>query len=221
MEKKRTGKEIADLIINILIVVSTVVAIAVYFFGGPDSLGSWGVGCFRYFTTDSNVLAAAASLIFIIYKQKKTDIPKWVHVLKFVGTVSVTITFLTVVFFLTPMSMLGGAGPQVILMFFGGNVFVLHFSTPVLSIISEIFLEKDAPISFKQALWGLAPTAVYALVYLIMVVFVKSWYDWYGFTFGGRYELAPVSIAGMLLFTLIVLIIERTVRNKKSIPINQ
>lgn len=216
MKKNKDAKNIVDLIINIVIVVSTIAAIVFYFFSGPDSLGSSGVQCFRYFTTDSNILAAVASLLYIIFRLSNRSIPKWLNVLKFMGTVAVTITFLTVVFFLVPMALLRGGGINVALMFFAGNVFVLHFSTPVLSIISELFLEKDNPITFPQALWGLLPTAVYAVVYLIMVVFVKYWIDWYGFTFGGRFELAPVSIAAMLLFTLGILSVERLIRNKNK-----
>ncbi|MCQ2530391.1 MAG: hypothetical protein MJ086_03965 [Lachnospiraceae bacterium] len=212
---KKSARYIADVIINIVIVASTVLAIVLYFFSGPDNLGSQGVDCFKYFTTDSNVVAFVASLLYIIFRLKG-NVPKWVRVFKFVGTVAVTLTFLTVVFFLVPTSAIfGGGGLRVALFFFKGNVFVLHFSTPVLSIISTCFLEKDFPITKKQALWGLVPTAVYAAVYAIMVIVVKRWYDWYGFTFGGRFELAPVAIIGMLLVTLAIALVERLIRNKK------
>lgn len=204
-EKQRTDR--ADLVLNLLIVLSTVWAVLVYFTGEPDILGSHDVQCFKYFTTDSNILAALGSLLLLLFrivnrKNPGKRVPAWLAVFKFVGTVAASITLLTVVFFLAPMGAVRGKGLATVLLFFKGNVFALHLSTPVLSIVSTLFLEKDPPITRRQALWGVVPSFVYAAVYLTMVVILKAWKDWYGFTFGGRYELVPAVISVMLLFSL-------------------
>lgn len=196
-----------DRFVNFVIVLSTSWAVLMYFIGEPDILGSHDVQCFKYFTTDSNILAALGSLIYLLYslsgqETSKRPVPQWVSVFKFVGTVAATITLLTVVFFLVPMGILRSKGFGSIPLFFKGNVFVLHLSTPVLAIISTLLLETDDTITKKQALWGVAPSAVYGLVYLVMVVFVKRWNDWYGFTFGGKYQYIPVVMLVMFLFCL-------------------
>lgn len=198
MESKK--RNAVDAVLNLVIILSTIIAVGLYFVSGPDALGSSGTRCFRYFTTDSNVLAAVAALVMLVYNVRGTKPPKWATVFKFVGTVSVTVTLLTVVFFLAPMGALHG-GLRGYLRFFEDSTFALHFSTPVVAIVSLLF-ERYYKLTFADTLWGLAPTVVYSLVYLVLVVFIKVWTDWYGFTFGGKLYMAPVSMAGMYLVTL-------------------
>lgn len=206
-----------DLLMNLVIVLTTAWAVLEYFIGEPDILGSHDVQCFKYFTTDSNILAALGSMAYLIDRfahrgAASHETPKWLAVFKFVGTVAASITLLTVLFFLAPMGAVKGKGFATVLLFFTGNVFVLHLSTPVLAIVSTLLLEKTPPITRRQAVWGMTPTAVYGVVYLTMVVLLKRWDDWYGFTFGGRYALVPVVMAVMLLFSLGVAMVERRVR---------
>lgn len=190
-----------SVITNLIIVITTIIAVALYFTGGRDSLGATGVSCLKYFTTLSNILLAISALIFVIYELKGT-IPQWVQLLKFSGTVAATITFLTVCLFLAPMAAMK-AGPKVIWKFFEGNVFFLHFSGPVLGLLTFIFFEKGA-INKKWTFVGTIPTTIYSFVYLTMVVILKNWNDWYGFTFGGRNYLSPVVILCMFGFAYAV-----------------
>lgn len=194
-----------DLIFNIVIFLTTAWAVAYYFYADPDILGSTRTACFRYFTTDSNVLMAVAAAVVCVVrvlqlKDPDRTMPVWVTVLRFTGTVAVALTLLTVVFFLAPVSCLN-AGIGTVPFYFAGNVFVLHLSTPVLAILSLILFDREGEITRRRSLWGLAPTVVYSVVYLVLVVFVKVWYDWYGFTFGGRLYLAPVSMIVMYAVT--------------------
>ena len=57
---------------------------------------------FRYFTTQSNVLCAAASFAMII-ALLAGKVPQAVILLKYVGTAAVTVTLLTVFFFPAPL----------------------------------------------------------------------------------------------------------------------
>lgn len=207
-----------DLLLNLLIVTSTLWAVVYYFYSGPDILGSVGAQCFKYFTTDSNVLALLSSLLYLVFRfTKKKDpearIPQWLTVFKFVSTVAVSITLLTVVFFLAPMGAMRGNGWTTVMRFFTGNVLVLHLTTPVLAIISTLFLEKET-ITRAQALLGVLPSTVYGAVYLLMVVVLKRWNDWYGFTFGGRLYLVPVVAVVMLLFAAVLSLAERRIKNR-------
>lgn len=201
-----------DVLLHILIILTTLWAVVMYFIGEPDVLGSHDVECFKYFTTDSNILAAIGSVIYLA-ALKKDKVPQWVTVFKFVGTVAASITLLTVFFFLVPMSVVRTGHFASVPLFFKGNVFVLHFSTPVLAIIAALFLEKDEKITKKQAALGLLPPAVYGLVYFAMVVVLKVWRDWYGFTFGGKLWLVPIVVTVMLLFCYGLSMAERAIKN--------
>lgn len=209
--RRTSWKYTADVFLNILILLSTGWAVLMYFIGEPDILGSHDVACFKYFTTDSNILAAIGSLVWLICRMSGRPSPRWVTVFKFVGTVAASVTLLTVVFFLAPMAAIRGKGLATAALFFTGNVFVLHFSTPVLAIISTLLLERDEQITRTQSMLGVLPTLVYGVVYLIMVV-TNVWNDWYGFTFGGRYGLIPLVFGVMLAFCLGLSLIERRIK---------
>lgn len=217
---KEKIRNISDLVLNLAIIATTAAAIGQYFVGGPDALGSSRTGCFRYFTTDSNVLAVLASLTMLPLcirriRHPEMEIPRWLLIFKYTATVSVTITLLTVVFFLAPTAAFRG-GIASYFRFFEGNTFVLHFSTPVLAILAFCLLEKRRKMTFRESLWTLIPTVVYSLVYAAAVIFMKVWTDWYGFTFGGKLYMAPVSGIVMYLVTLgVAAVIGRTGPKRK------
>lgn len=143
-----------------------------------------------FFTTLSNLLSALTSLIIAIVEisllsRGSTDIPLWALVLKYVGTVSVTVTLMTVLVFLGPTQ----GYPN---MFKGSGIYV-HLIGPVLSIVSFCFLETSLKISFPLALLGLLPTILYGSYYLRQVVVVRKenggWDDFYGFNQGGHWKI--------------------------------
>ncbi|MDO5434867.1 MAG: Pr6Pr family membrane protein [Clostridia bacterium] len=210
MEKRK----IPDAVLNLLGAAITLCAVLEYFTGKPDALGSIGTGCFRYFTTDSNVLAAIACAAVFICRLKGGKLPKPVLLLKFTGTVAVTVTLLTVVFFLGPTSYLKSGWPGYMRMF-EGNTLVLHLIMPLLCLISLLTCERER-ISFRESLWALLPTAVYAVVYFIAVWILKAWPDFYGFTFGGKAYMVPVSGAAMLGLTLGLACLLRRLMSRKE-----
>lgn len=205
-----------DILLHILIILTTFWAVVMYFIGEPDILGSHDVQCFKYFTTDSNILAALGSVVYLwalARKDRDAKVPQWVTVFKFVGTVAASITLLTVCFFLVPMAVIRSGRFTSVPLFFKGNVFVLHFSTPVLAIIASLFLEKEEKVTKKEAALGVVPPILYGLVYLLMVVVLKVWTDWYGFTFGGKLWLVPLVMAVMFLFSYGLSMAQRAIKN--------
>ena len=121
-----------------------------------------------------------------------------VLLLKYLGTVSVTVTLLTVLFFLGPTQ-----GFKIMLS--GSNLY-LHLIGPVLAILSYAFLEKK-PITIGTAMIGLLPMIVYGVVYLYKVIIAaedKRWEDFYGFNKGGKW---PVMFAAMIAGTAVVCIV--------------
>lgn len=192
---------VLSLSFNVVIAILVTYSVFTFFVSGGDgNMEVTGFKCFRYFTVLSNVLVSVMSVIFAIYnikflKSGISNIPSIPLLCKFIGTVSVTVTFLTVLFFLGPT--LGYS-----LMFEGVNLF-LHAIVPIMAIISFVMFEVNKKLLVKQCLFGLIPTIIYSIVYVIMVVFIKEWEDFYGFTFGGKLYLAPVSLVMMYIATLL------------------
>ena len=168
------------------------VLISILWFFSEDGAGNMarsGTGCFVYFTNDSNILASLFCLLLVPFnikalKSGKDEIPQWALLLKFVGTVAVTLTFLVVVFFLGPT--------QGYALMFSGVCMELHLICPLLCIFSFCFFERGLCLSKKQSWWGVVPTLIYGTLYLVMVVFLKRWEDFYGFNIGGLWYVSYV-----------------------------
>ena len=83
-------------------------------------------------------------------------IPWIIWMLKYMGTVSVTVTLMTVLLFLGPT--MGGYKELMA----GANLY-LHLIGPILAIISFCFCEKGN-MDIPTALWGLVPVMAYGLL---------------------------------------------------------
>ena len=152
---------------------------------------------FRYFTCQSNVLCAAVALITAV-AALSGSVPEWVWILKYIGTAAVTVTMLTVLFFLAPS--VGKDWVQVLLK--GPDLF-MHLLTPLAAIVSFCVLEKRG-MSFAQSLLGLLPVLLYGPLYLYRILYApaeKRWEDFYGFNNTGKW---PASLAAMLAGTFLI-----------------
>ncbi len=191
-------------VLNILLFIFTFISIGNYFWStGDANMTVHGVSCFRYYTNLSNILMAIASLITLFYlskslfKNKEYNLPKWLLVLRNVSTTSVTVTFLTVVFFLGPLAVSNGNSYFIM---FKGMAFFLHFLNPVIAIILSIFFDNTSILNKKYSLLGMTTTFLYGIIYLPMIL-TNKWPDFYGFTFGGKYYLTPIVLVVILTFT--------------------
>lgn len=209
----------SSLICNIIIVIMVVFACILMFFGinfmgSSLTLSSKKIEMFKYFTVDSNILMGLVSLIFSYYLISKKKIPKWLYSLKLLGTVGVTLTFLTVVFYLGPTSRFGFFS-----MFTNANLF-LHFLIPVLSIITFIFYEKNKYLTFKDALIGTSSMLIYSIYYITNAFShiesgrIPIKYDWYYFARGGVVS-SLIVFCLMLLFTFIISLVLWQCNKKK------
>ena len=170
-----------DSVINILIFVIT--AISFLFCFRKD--GQWdlhkGEKSLRFFTILSNLFCAVSALLLVLSSSY------WAWLLKYVGTVAVTVTLLTVMFFLGP-----NMGFK---QMFSGKDLYLHLCGPLLAIVSFCFLERWYVLSFSLSLLGILPVIIYGFVYLFEVVILKNWEDFYGYNKDGNWKL---SMAAML-----------------------
>ena len=214
--KKEKTERILSIIFNLLIVVGTILSVAKFYVkSGDGNMEVAGMRCLRYFTVLSNILSGLTAAIMLAAQvREKGSVPQWVLVQKYVGTVSVTLTFLTVVLFLGPT--------QGYVRMFSGNAFYLHLVGPLLAIFSLIFMEQGTkPLTKKHALLAMLPCVVYGLLYLVMVVFVGrengGWPDFYGFNIGGMWYL---SLVVMYAANWLLCLLLRTCHTKSRYPVN-
>lgn len=193
-----------SLIINSLIVV-------LFLFGMITSLCSWqwmGIdgnltpethNFFMFFTVDSNMLLAISSLIIVIYEllvyfNKQEKIPHWVSVFKYVAVTSTTLTFLTTVFYLSPL-----LGAKFWMLFLNNNLF-FHLVSPILGLVSLILFEYEEKFSWKISFLSLIPMGLYSIFYITNVYThlnngqVDPVYDFYYFAANGVFMTVVIII---------------------------
>ena len=150
----------------------------------------------KYFTVLSNLFCAVASLAVAVARLSGS-VPQGVLLLKYVGTSAVTVTLLTVLFFLGP-----AYGYQFLL---SGPDLWLHLICPVLAIVS--YLVWDQPSAgFGVVFLGMLPVILYGLVYLNRVVLMPGeprWEDFYGFNKNGKWYISVMAmLAAAFLISL-------------------
>ena len=181
---------LASVVCNALIAVLTAAAVCRHAKTAPVKV------LLRYFTVLSNLLCAAAALA-VVFCRLGGSLPEAVRWLKYAGTASVTVTFLTVVFFLGPT--LGYK-----LMLTGPDLW-MHLICPLLALLS--YFAWDRPASpFWTVIFALLPMLLYAPLYLYKVLLApeeRRWKDFYGFNRGGRWWLSlTVMVAADFLIGL-------------------
>ena len=196
----------ADWFLNILIALITLIIVVSFFRKEGQWVPERGKFALRFFTTLSNMLCAAACLLTAL-AINAGGIPEWIWMLKYIGTAAVTVTMLTVLFFLAPTF---GKGALKVLL--SGTDLFMHLITPLLALVSFCVFEKRG-MTFCQSLWGLLPVVLYGPVYLYKILFAlpeKRWDDFYGFNKQGKW---PVAFAGMVLGTFLICMGIRLLQN--------
>lgn len=194
---------IFSLVFNVLILGAVVWA---YFFVIEVELK---VVALRYFTVLSNLLVGLTALICIPFNIrgiiKNKGIPTWALLLKLIGTMGVTLTFATVIFFLAPQGNWNFAA-QFGNYSFTEETFFMHLIVPVLAIVSFIFFDFSYPkLRLLPVLACLVPPVAYGAFYILN--YFQGWFhnsegsaDWYGFVkVGGSPIFGALIFVGSLL----------------------
>ncbi len=148
-------------VVNEAIVFSTVLAmIAVLRRAGREKAHE----AFRFFTVLSNLFCALAALLLLI-AELFGAMPLWAVTLKYMGTVAVTVTFLTVLLFLWPA--FGTAHGM-----WDGPEFAMHLTTPLLAILSFLCFESHGLSAWAIPL-GVLTILLYGWLYLTRVVMTR------------------------------------------------
>ncbi len=210
LSKAERVRTVFAVVFNAAIFAVTAFCVLTFFVkGGRGNMEVVGPVAFRYFTVDSNVLVAVASLFVAVFGIVKLatgrEYPEWVRVFKFVGTVAVMLTFLTVVVFL-------GFIYGFKAMFVGINLF-LHLLTPLAALLTLWFAEAGVKIRPAFFALGVAPMIVYGAIYLWMVIFAEKWEDFYHLANGGKWW---VSVLAMVAGTALIAVVTGVVANAIS-----
>ena len=110
----------------------------------------------EYYTNDSNLLALFSSLLYIVFYGKNKE---FVKDLRFITTNCLTVTFLVVVFILSPMFQFNYK-----LLMFTNIYFLFHTLSPILSFISYAYFEEKSKKTYK----GILFTILYAIIIVIL-----------------------------------------------------
>ena len=195
-----------SLVLNALIVVFTAYSLFLCFYDtATGEFTAANVTAFRYFTVDSNVFCALASLVLIVTDLRLLSkgggfFPKWLLIFKFMGTAAVTLTLLTCVFYLSGMA--GGFRNLI-----HGKELFMHLLTPLAAILSFVLFEHGAVLQLWTIFFPLIPVAVYGIVYFYYVLAVPKdyggWQDFYGFVRNRDWYTATLILfAAMILICL-------------------
>ena len=213
-------------ILNIIIVILVLFGLFSMFTGikfmkGPDIvLESTKLGMFKFFTVDSNVFMGIMAFIFScleinIIKGKSISISKSLYILKYMATIGVSVTLVTVFGYLGFIVETG-----LVSLLLNSNLF-FHLIIPVLSIITFCFFERSNKLKIKDTLYGVVPVVLYGFYYLINVLVhmedgkVDFKYDWYWFAQGGIISIIFVFLIMLGVTYIISLIIWKINRIKK------
>lgn len=184
-----------SLIINLLIVAFMVKSIIGFFtMGGKGNMKVRSFVAFRYFTVQSNALMAAASAVMVGF-----DIamlaggepgPYWALAFTHAATTAVMLTFTVVFCIFVPTT-----GVRFMI---EGDSLYMHLISPLLAMIAFIVFDPGLAVSWISILWGMIPTALYAVLYYIKVMVHGpergGWDDFYKFNANGRWLLMAVCI---------------------------
>lgn len=167
------------------------------------------------FTVQSNILLgliAFAGVIFGIRNLKKNKpIPSSYITWYLTASSATMLTALTVIFFLAPARAMQGKNYFEMMM---GPMFFFHFFNPFLSAAAFVFFTKKEKLGLKKCFFALIPPAVYAVPYILNVVILQNWYDFYGFTFGGNNWAVPIVFIVISAITLTIAILLASCHNR-------
>ncbi len=167
----------------------------------PDG---YGLSSLRTFTTLSNLFQGMASAMYAVSVGRSVilnrgSIPRAVRVVKYAAAVSVTLTFLTVLFYLGP-----SRHDMADALFYGNNRY-FHFLIPILAATDQAVFDREGVLRWTDSLTAAAPTVIYGIFYWVNIAINGAGRgpysnDWYGFLQFG-YALAPVVYGIFILIT--------------------
>ena len=132
---------------------------------------------FLYYTNDSNFLCLLSAIIYVIFLliKKDRDLPFFVLIFRYMATAALSLTFLTVVFYLAVHDSLGNNNfisayfSSLVLYLSKDSFLYYHLLCPIISFVSFTMFEGDRRLNKKKTIYySMIPTLVYAIVLIIL-----------------------------------------------------
>ena len=155
---------------------------------------------FKFFTELSNIFAGITAFVYAYYLfngKGKNPIPNTLKVLKLFSTGAVLVTFLTVVFYLIPIS--GSYWKNLVI----GSQFIFHVVNPILCFITFTFYENNK-VEKRYLIYNLIPITLYGFFYFVTALThmengkIPYDYDWYLFMSNGV-------VIGLIVYVFFIL----------------
>ena len=166
---KQKGRR-AEIILNLVIVILTVIGIIFMVTGKPEegALQASGIENFKFYTVLTNVFCGAVALIYLaaLLLKKNTD---RLTALKLAAVCGVAITFAVVAFFFGPLY----GYPQ---FYKRGNLF-FHLLLPVTA-MAEFILVRRKRMPFGYAVIAAIPTFLYGVGYMLNILINGMGGEW-------------------------------------------
>ena len=198
---------VIDIILNALVFAVTIFLLVSFARKGRDYTPGRLRIAFRFFTCQSNVLCAVVCFLAALFGING-PLPEWVWLLKYIGTVAVTVTMLTVFLFLAPSV---GKGWMKRLLGIPHD-FIMHLVSPVAALVSLLVFERRS-MTFFQAMTGMLPVILYGILYIRKTQFgpkENRWDDFYGFNRSGKLWLSVICMLfGTFLICLLLMALQR------------
>ena len=171
MNKTPTFPIMLSFVLKAVTVLAAFVGILTSYFAGKDAFMG-GKTVFMYFTIQSNILIAVICAVGFVLLLKKKEISEGWYTIKYVGTVSITLTGVVFTFMLAPL--------------LGDEAWVLqntltHLVVP-LAAIADFFVVCDVcRIKKKSILFVTIPPLLYAIY--AGIAFVNGWHFAKGYNY--------------------------------------
>ena len=139
--------------LKLIVIISAIVGTYLSFMAGRNTFMS-GAETFMYFTTQSNIAIALICAVGLVLMSKDRPIPNAWYVVKFVGTVSITLTGVVFATMLAPL--------------LGEKAWILrntltHVIVPVAAVLDFFLVSRTTDISKKSVIDVIIPPLLYAV----------------------------------------------------------
>ena len=163
MDRLNTRQKRLSSFLKIIVILSALLGTFLSAYAGRHSFMG-GSRVFMYFTIQSNIAMAIICGIGLYLIKKGGDVSRTWYIIKFVGTVSITLTGVVFGFVLAPT--LGA---------YAWNIqnTLTHVVVPVVSVIDFFVIAPQARISKKNVFYVVIPPILYAIY--AAIGFVKGW----------------------------------------------
>lgn len=151
-----------------------VIAVAASIYGMCRTISDW-VG-FTYFTNLSNIFMDIVLFVFLLWSIVKKDakMPNWMYIIKYMATISITLTFLVYLCLLAPTN---EGGFLLSYMKNGAGSLCVHMVMPLLAIFDFVIFDYRYRSNWLHAIFATIPPLLYVVYVVVASGFGMRWYE--------------------------------------------